>query len=74
MRIRTRYIPATDTQGSRIRAYFTGTDGREHQLTVPYDYASNDPHRDLASQIAQRPVWLSHDRQPARGHVFLTDD
>lgn len=53
MRIRTRKVPATDTDGVRIEAVVTATGKR---LSRPYDYASLHPHADVAEELAGKPV------------------
>lgn len=47
MKLRTTYIGPVGFKGSRIRARMNG-----RQLTVPYDHASTDPHKDTAVQLA----------------------
>lgn len=47
--IRTRKLPATDTQGARIKAWTTD---RSHELTMGYPYESNEPHALVALTLA----------------------
>lgn len=47
--IRTRKLPATDTQCARIKAWTTDT---QHQITLPYPYESNEPHALVALTLA----------------------
>lgn len=76
--IRTRFVPATDTKGARIRATVTG-----RQLTVPYDHAARDPHREVAAMLAVNllltddpaTVVLDNEaRKPNRGWVFVINN
>lgn len=47
--IQTRYVPATDTLGTRIRVH--GPDG---YMTLPFDYAALDPHLEAARRYVLR--------------------
>ena len=75
--IRTRYRPATDRTGSRIRA----THGRD-SLTVPYDYAMSGPenHRDAAKALALKLGMRGHnwarawDPHQSDGLTFVNAD
>lgn len=52
IRIRTRALDATDTECRRIRA----TSSTGATLTVPYDYTSPEPHKDVAERLHGGPV------------------
>jgi hypothetical protein len=67
MRIKTEYLPATDTKGARIRVY-----GGGEQATYAYDYGSSNPHRDAAERFAGRPV--SYVSEAQRGYVYETTE
>jgi len=43
VKIRTKYTGATNTRGAVIKASYVGQRG---SVTIPYDYASTDVHRD----------------------------
>lgn len=47
--IRTRKLPATDTQGARIKAWTTDN---SHTMTLPYPYESTEPHALVALTLA----------------------
>lgn len=47
--IRTRKLPATDTQGARIKAWTTDT---RQELTMGYPYESTEPHALVALTLA----------------------
>ena len=67
MRIKTEYLPATDTKGARIRVY-----GGGEQATYAYDYGSNNPHRDAAERFAGHPV--SYVGETGRGYIYVTTE
>lgn len=52
MVIKTYYIPATDAEGSKIRATVRG--GSREQLTMGYPHGSLDPHKAVAWELAKR--------------------
>lgn len=58
--VRTRYMPPTDTLGSRIRVH--GPDG---YMTLPFDYAAPDPHLEAATRYVLR--------MRRRGHTVARD-
>jgi len=49
VRVRTAYTGPTDYAGSRITARASG-----RTLSRPYDYASNNPHKEAARELAAR--------------------
>lgn len=69
--IKTRYLPATNHTGSRIKA--TASNGQT--LTIPYDHAlnSDDLHAKAALALAARLGWSGEYAAGAGddGHVFV---
>lgn len=58
--ITTRYLPATDTHGSRVVAEAKGNtlaDGTPARTVVPYDDDETDPYLLAALQLADRARW-----------------
>jgi hypothetical protein len=49
--IRTKYIPATDTTGSRIKATFGG---KTKSISYPYELSGGEVHRKAAQ------AWIEH--------------
>lgn len=77
--IRTRFLPADDSRGERVRAYVSGPGGG--QATLPYDYGLSalENHREVAQVLAVelgwptgRPVESRH--TTVRGYVFEAED
>lgn len=58
MRVKSTYLPATDTLMSRIRLKWKGESGIEQSAVVPYDNATADSHGD-AVRIIFNPAWHS---------------
>lgn len=52
--IRTKFIPATDTTGSRIQAAVRNGDFKGKQVTVSIDHAVRDPHAHTARALATK--------------------
>jgi hypothetical protein len=69
MKIRTRYIPATDTAGSRIRA--TGG-GRSCSIPYPYELSGEAVHRAAAEKLAGGSVGAGE--HTATGYTFETEN
>jgi len=48
--IQTKYLPATNTRGSRIKAWRVDCDhnGKTESITVSFDHGAHDPHDDAA--------------------------
>jgi hypothetical protein len=69
MKIRTRYIPATDTAGSRIRA--TGG-GRSCSIPYPYELSGEAVHRAAAEKLAGGSVGAGE--HTATGYTFEAED
>ena len=70
-KIRTTFIPATDTRGERIRA----TSPTLGQLTIgyPYEFSGSDCHRYAAEQLISGRTnchVASFEKSTARGFVF----
>ena len=67
--IRTRYSGPTDTSGSRVTAYING-----RQLSLPYQYESNDPHLCVAAALLAAMGVTKFEvlsrRELMRGYVF----
>jgi hypothetical protein len=70
--IETRYIPATNTRGSRIKAYAEGV----KPLTIPYPYelSGTAVHAEAALALARRMGWtgtlVSGGKADQTGEVF----
>src|SRR5262249_46546078 len=47
------FLGATDTKGSRITAF----DSNGNKVTVSYDHASHDPHRDAVVKLCRKMNW-----------------
>jgi len=69
MKIRTKYIPATDTAGSKIRA--TGG-GRSCSIPYPYELSGESVHRAAAEKLAGGVVGASTSH--ATGYTFDAED
>ena len=52
--ITTKYLPATNFRGSRIKAVCAGG-----SVTVPYDYGSYNPHQSAARALVEKMGWDS---------------
>jgi len=77
--ILTKYIPATNMRGSRIKAY---TSGKAGSLTLPYDHAlnANANHMHAAYELAKKLGWRGQfiegdlgDKVGGNVYVILTD-
>lgn len=76
--VRTQFLPATDTLGSRYRV----TDERTRvQRTYPADYAVRDMHETAAGRFARDALGMTlptieyaDGRQPTRGYRFTLTD
>ena len=51
--ILTKYLPATHRRGSRIKAY----DSDGNSVTIGYDHAVSDPHREAAIALVLKMKW-----------------
>lgn len=73
--INTKYLSATNTKGSRIKAY--ASYGKEFNLTMPYDYAldTQQAHAKVAMELAKRlnwaEDWVCSDSEDQKGYVFV---
>lgn len=73
--IRTVYVPATDTAGSRIRVRDT-TNGARRERTYGYDYGASDPHVSAVARYAREflgmedPNISTGGTPYGRGYVF----
>ena len=73
--INTKYLPATNTRGSRIKAY--ASYAKELNLTIGYDYSldTQEAHAKAAMQLAEQLKWGGHwvcsDSENGRGYVFV---
>jgi hypothetical protein len=69
----TKYLGATNTRGSRIKA--TASCGPT--VTVPYDHAAKDPHnvaaRALAARLGASGTWHRGPSLDGRGYVYVLD-
>jgi hypothetical protein len=69
--ITTKYLPATNTKGARIKASCAA-----RSIIVPYTY-SDEPHRAAALALITRLGWLGHgewhegDLPDGKGSVFV---
>ena len=50
----TKYLPATNTRGSRIKAMCEA-----HSITMSWPHDSNDPHRDVALALVKKLGWTN---------------
>jgi hypothetical protein len=70
----TRYIPATNTKGSRIKAY----DGENNQKTIAYDYSlsTEDFHAKAAIELSKKMNWKGELISGSfnNGYVFVFAD
>lgn len=73
MIIRTRKLPATSSDGERMRA--TDID-RMYTLTIPFKYGVADPHRDVAQRLANamNAGEVIPDTPAASNRVFVTGE
>ena len=67
--ILTKYLGPTDRRGSRIKA----TDGDLNAITISYDDASSNPHRDAAIALCAKMGWhgLMAQGGTPEGDVFV---
>ena len=64
--IYTRYVPPTDTQGAKIRAY--EKDGRGKKMTFDYDYAASDRHQTAAIEYLRQRIMEKDERWQLIAH------
>lgn len=68
--IETKYLPCTNSRGSRIKAYAEGG----ASLTVSYDHGAHNPHADAAVALARKMGWtgtlVSGGKADGKGEVF----
>ena len=74
----TRYVPPTDTRGSKIMVY--EKDGRGKKMTFDYDYAASDRHQTAAIEYLRKRImekdeqWrlIAHSDNPSgTGYAYL---
>ena len=69
--IMTKYLPCTNTKGSRIKAYAEGV----KPLSIGYDHAAHDPHVEAALALCRRQGWtgelIEGGRPDQKGSVFV---
>lgn len=66
MIIKTRKLPATQTEGERMRA--TADNGAS--LTLPFPYGAADPHKLVADALVMAYNTECHAERVGNGHVF----
>jgi hypothetical protein len=54
--INTKYLPATDYKGSRIKAY-TSNPGQTITISYPYEYDGEKAHRVAAQALMNKMEW-----------------
>lgn len=64
-----RKIPATDTQGSRIRVKVQG-----RTSTFPYNYTVSDPHQFAIQQVIGPNATVTYDTHTANGWRYKVED
>jgi len=68
--IETKYLPCTNTKGSRIKAYAEGG----NSITIGYPHESSHAHADAALALARKMGWkgtlVSGGKADGRGEVF----
>lgn len=67
--IHTRYFGPTNCKGARIKA----SDGDHNSVTISYDCASVDPHRDAAIALCHKLDWHGTlcEGSDAKGNVYV---
>ena len=70
--IMTKYLGPTDRRGARIKA----SDLDRNSVTVSYDHASHDPHRDAAVALIRKMGWHGTwaEGGTQKGDVFVCID
>lgn len=66
MNVRTRKLPATDTQGARIRA----KSDAGKQVTISYPYAAHDPHEAAVRALVGDTPRVTFLRETEIGQVW----
>ena len=70
--IETKYIPATNTRGSRIRAYAEGV--KSLSISYPYELSGSAVHAAAALALARRMSWtgtlVAGGKADQKGEVF----
>lgn len=65
IRVKTTYLGATDTLGSRIRVTYPG-----YRSEFPYPYWSLSPHIEIVMRAFESSVKVTHVKSHARGEWF----
>jgi len=74
--IETKYLPCTDYEGSRIKAYAEGGD-RPHTITIPYPHelSGQAVHEKAAVMLCEKMGWstdlLGGGKADGNGYVFV---
>ena len=81
--VQTRYLPCTNTRGSRIKAWRVDTlNGRTESVTVSFDYAAHCPHDSAAlawfakhwnDNGRRRPILSLRKGNVDRGHLYTVE-
>lgn len=69
MRVRTKYVPATDTAGSKIRVNVIHDD-RPRQVTIGYPHESSDAHLTAVRALVGPDAQVTMLRDSVGGHIY----
>lgn len=71
--IETKYLPATNFKGSRIKAYAEG--GNSITISYPYELSGEDVHRKAAETLQVKMNWpgelIGGGKADGNGYVFV---